>query len=1175
MAITRGLSFDTRDTINLILDEENYSIERGQAKSILDQSIKSSIRRLKTSMRLRFMKQCRAEDVFTTTIMLSTKRLGLSRKQLLKTRQVMMKNDIKKLYEDLRNKNQELNQATRELKRTFGTNAQERIQRCWRKESEYVKKTLGKIYEKKTTWLRSRKRQEEEENLPKKIDNITMTDCELPEDFETDPRAYGGAVLSNEETELLKLPPKFAVYKKSDLLMLKAQFEKAITCLRWSENEARNNSEQEHNNNRESEGTNNETQRYPRQELFDQEENNFDFSFLRATHLPFNKRVYMPPDADERKEAKIAHARVEIERLLTDHTEAKDRKYTNLTKEQRMGLKTLQERVKKKEIVNYITDKSGRMCVDTPTNYIECMQVHLQNTEKVSTEEYRTIEKELNSHMHAWCNIIKADERVRRSLQMEGNEVPPQYGLRKDHKQFDDPVKGPPLRPVCGAVVGSNYRMSYFLSKILQPYIKQVPEICDSTADMLARVEKCNQDKDLKNCIIGSFDVEALYPSIDVDIAVEKCLELISENNITFKGIDFNEVGLYLALTTKKKDLEKEGLLDFCPTRCMSGRPPTVTSSGKNKDYEKRWKNWQRPLRKATDEMNKKLLMKAFEVALKLVMKNHIFTFNDENFKQLNGGAIGVSIAGDVANLFMVWWDRELKVRLDEARILIELYSRYVDDGNTAIQCPEDLIDCPNDEAEKETMDRVKTIANSIHQSIQVKVDHPSNHEDERMPILDTKMWIGEVEVRGEMKHQILYIYYEKAMSSKHVLHKESAISRGSKINILVNELLRVMRNTSLRVQQEEKDKHIQHFINKMQFSGYNQEDRVQVYQKAKRKFEEKTRGREVYPHVDKATRMKESTREKVQKRKEWFKQGKYKGVFYVDATPGGSLAKECQKVLDRCDIPIKTMEKTGDSIKKLLTKSNPFKPNNCGDPSCPVCTRDCKINCRSSDVVYQNYCVHRDSCGGEYDGETSDIIRDRFKEHLDDARLRPETSYMQKHIEEHHNGEQVEFKVKILGSCPGDAMLRQCMEAVMIRDKNPSMNSRAEWGTRRGRQRRGEPDTNRRNIEEQTNSRTTEDNNEAPTGITNTSTATNAGTSARTTRRRPGDRSRRSTTTNTEESAGGRPGDRPRRSMRTNMERGAGGRPGDRSRRSTATDRVENDVMTSVIDSDRDDLTS
>ena len=424
-----------------------------------------------------------------------------------------MRNDIRTLYEDLRTRSQELNEATKQLKRTFDASAQERMLRCWRKESNYTKQKLGQIYEKKLAWLRTKKEREKEEYLPKKIDNIVMTDCELPVNFETTPRTYGEVVLSNDETELLKLPPGFAVYTKSDILMLKAQFEKAITCLRWSETETTNSSEAGPSSNEDGAGDN--TQQYPRQELFDHEENSFDFSFLRATHLPFNKRVYMPSYADERMEAKISHARVEIERLLTDHTEMDSAKYANLSKEQRRGLKSLQERVKRKEIVNYVTDKSGRMCVDTPENYVECMQVHLQNTEKVGADEYRRIEKEINSHMHAWCNIIHADERVRRSFQMEENEVPPQYGLRKDHKHFDDPVKGPPLRPVCGAVIGSNYRMSYFLSRILQPYIKQVPEICDSTADMLARVEKCNEEQDLKNCIIGSFDVEALYPSID------------------------------------------------------------------------------------------------------------------------------------------------------------------------------------------------------------------------------------------------------------------------------------------------------------------------------------------------------------------------------------------------------------------------------------------------------------------------------------------------------------------------------------------------------------------------------------------------------------------------------------------------------------------------------------
>ena len=145
----------------------------------------------------------------------------------------------------------------------------------------------------------------------------------------------------------------------------------------------------------------------------------------------------MAPYADERTKAKIAHARVEIKRLLTDHTETKSQKYANLNKEQKRGLKPLQERVKRKEEERSCELHKGqvrKMFVNTSSNNIECMQVYLQKTEKVATEEYRTIDKEINTHMHTWCNIIKADKRVRRSLQMEGNEVPPQYGLQKNNK---------------------------------------------------------------------------------------------------------------------------------------------------------------------------------------------------------------------------------------------------------------------------------------------------------------------------------------------------------------------------------------------------------------------------------------------------------------------------------------------------------------------------------------------------------------------------------------------------------------------------------------------------------------------------------------------------------------------------------------------------------------------
>ena len=33
---------------------------------------------------------------------------------------------------------------------------------------------------------------------------------------------------------------------------------------------------------------------------------------------------------------------------------------------------------------------------------------------------------------------------------------------------------------------------------------------------------------------------------------------------------------------------------------------------------------------------------------------------------KLKGGAIGVGIAGDVANLFMVWWDKQVKMKLEK-----------------------------------------------------------------------------------------------------------------------------------------------------------------------------------------------------------------------------------------------------------------------------------------------------------------------------------------------------------------------------------------------------------------------------------------------------------------------------------------------------------------------------
>ena len=70
---------------------------------------------------------------------------------------------------------------------------------------------------------------------------------------------------------------------------------------------------------------------------------------------------------------------------------------------------------------------------------------------------------------------MKFDKKVAHNFISENNEIPPLHGLRKDLKNVSagEEEKGPPQRPVCGAIVASNYRLSHFISTILQPVIQQ------------------------------------------------------------------------------------------------------------------------------------------------------------------------------------------------------------------------------------------------------------------------------------------------------------------------------------------------------------------------------------------------------------------------------------------------------------------------------------------------------------------------------------------------------------------------------------------------------------------------------------------------------------------------------------------------------------------------------
>ena len=76
-----------------------------------------------------------------------------------------------------------------------------------------------------------------------------------------------------------------------------------------------------------------------------------------------------------------------------------------------------------------------------------------------------------------------------------------------------------------------------------------------------------------------------------------------------------------------------------------------------------------------------------------------------------------------------------MAVPLREDRIYILLYTRYVDDSNIILDT-EVGDDAAGEPKDKVVMERVKEIANTIHQNIKATCDYGSNYADRKLPVL-------------------------------------------------------------------------------------------------------------------------------------------------------------------------------------------------------------------------------------------------------------------------------------------------------------------------------------------------------------------------------------------------------------------------------------------------------
>ena len=711
----------------------------------------------------------------------------------------------------------------------------------------------------------------------------------------------------------------------------------------------------------------------------------------------------------------------------------------NLTETENKGLKSLQD---KENIVIFQTDKSGRFSVDSKANYREACEEHIKEDVNINEKEHMKAQSQINAHSIMWTNITKAGEgcrskeRVKNNLLVENSGLAPVYALRKDHKVCNDQEKGPPTRPVCGASSGYNNKLSNFISTIIRPIWKDNEIVCTNTEEMMAAIESTNKSNKSSDIIVGSADVKALYPSLDIDSCAEIVSRTFEESEVEVRGVDPEEIGLYLALNMEEEELKEKGIAQFCPTRKSKvGARPTITGCAMSKDYEKRMKPWNERKEEPNDAETKKLLAEALRIVILFIMKNHIYQFDNQIKRQKDGGPIGLELTGDLAQIFMIWYDNRLLDRLREENITVLMYKRYVDDINMVVQKSN------QDDNEKTIMEKVREIGNTIHSNIEIEVDYPEKHEDKKMPLLDLKVW-----VEGK---RVMHEFYHKTVSSKAMIHRRTAMPTSKKRTIITQEILRVMTRCSPNLEWRDVIPHLNEAMKRVQYSGYNKQFRCEVLKSAinaYKKIKEKDRNGTQPMYRKRDWRKEEREKEKKKKRTGWFRKGGKRSVIFIPATPKSKLKKLYEDAIRKSELPISVVERSGITLKNKLQKSDPLgKAKKCHNKEeCMICMNGGK-SCRKEGITYEIEC---EECGDKYIGESARNGYTRGREHLNEYKNKSKNSVLLRHAGEKHDdtSRNTTYKMRITGIYKGDPTLRQVTESVKIQNSRNIINNKCEW---------------------------------------------------------------------------------------------------------------------------------
>ena len=370
--------------------------------------------------------------------------------------------------------------------------------------------------------------------------------------------------------------------------------------------------------------------------------------------------------------------------------------------------------------------------------------------------------------------------------------------------------------------------------------------------------------------------------------------------------------------------------------------PPTGVSSeeksGLKPGYRYKW-IWQ-----YTQVPNKRQLHRMFSLAIVMgfqsVFTSHIYRQNGKYYLQGDKGPIGHIVTGSAARLVLIDFNKRFTSMVKRLKIELFLFARYVDDIDLSVKRLKKGLKFNKDTGEleetgektteddkmtdDEVMQVLTDIANSVHRMLTWEPDSVTNHEDNKLPVLDVKMFLAKEDDRdGPIKFK----FYKKEIANKKLIPAESAMTSQVKFATLVEELGRRLRNTCPSILPEREGDLVRDFNVRMAEGHHKEKFRYRVTRTAldryrKIRSQEEEGGRRLYRSKEEIIA---SRRENKGKRSKsgWHKARGFNATLQVQHTPSGTLAKRIRMRINQ-DPELKSMgvlicENNGDQLRKTV----------------------------------------------------------------------------------------------------------------------------------------------------------------------------------------------------------------------------------------------------------------